>query len=54
MLNPELTASWEKGLTMVAQKQIKSEDFMTKLENYISVRVQKFKKAINEYYYYGF
>ena len=54
MLNPELTASWEKGLTMVAEKQIKSEEFMNKLEDYITSRVKKFKKAINEYYYYGF
>lgn len=54
MLNPELTASWEKGLTMVAEKKIKADEFMNKLEDYITSRVKKFKKAINEYYYYGF
>ena len=32
MLNPKLTASWEKGLEMVAKKEIKSEEFMKKLE----------------------
>ena len=35
MLNPKLTASWEKGLRMVAENQIKAEEFMEKLENYI-------------------
>ena len=35
MLNPKLTASWEKGLDMVAKKEIKSDEFMTKLEAYI-------------------
>ncbi len=43
MLNPKLTASWEKGLDMVAKKDIKPEEFMTKLENYINL---KFKKVM--------
>ena len=34
-LNPELTASWEKGLTYVAEGDITSEEYMTKLENFI-------------------
>ena len=34
MLNPKLTASWEKGLDMVAKKEIKSDEFMEKLEKY--------------------
>ncbi len=50
MLNPELTASWEKGLTMVAQKDIKAEQFMEKLENYINTKVVKFKKMVNSNY----
>ena len=45
MLNPELTASWEKGLSMVANKEIKAEIFMEKLENYIK---NKTKKAIEK------
>ena len=35
MLNPKLTASWEKGLDMVAKKEIQPEEFMTKLKIYI-------------------
>ena len=35
MLNPKLTASWEKGLDMVAKKEIEPDEFMVKLENYI-------------------
>ena len=51
MLNPKLTASWEKGHTMVAQKEIPKEDFMDKLEEYINTRVIKLKKARDEYLY---
>ncbi len=38
LLNPELTASWEKGLTYVAEGQITSEEYMVKLENFIGSR----------------
>ena len=41
MLNPKLTASWEKGLDMVAKKEIKSEEFMEKLENYINSKFDR-------------
>ena len=41
MLNPKLTASWEKGLDMVAKKEIKPDVFMEKLENYINSKVNK-------------
>ena len=41
MLNPKLTASWEKGLDMVAKKEIKPDVFMKKLENYINSKVNK-------------
>ena len=41
MLNPKLTASWEKGLDMVAKKEIEPEVFMGKLENYINSKVSK-------------
>ena len=41
MLNPNLTASWEKGLDMVAKKEIEPEIFMTKLEKYINSKVDK-------------
>ena len=51
MLNPRLTASWEKGLTMVAEKKIQKEDFMNKLEEYIKTKVIKLKKERNQYLY---
>ncbi|MCC8047410.1 MAG: type IA DNA topoisomerase [Clostridiales bacterium] len=38
LLNPELTASWEKGLTYVAEGQITSEEYMEKLESFIRKR----------------
>ncbi len=41
MLNPKLTASWEKGLDMVAKKQIKPQIFMDKLEKYINSKFDK-------------
>ena len=46
MLNPKLTASWEKGLEMVAKKEIESDVFMGKLENYIN---SKFDKLVMKY-----
>ena len=41
MLNPKLTASWEKGLDMVAKKEIAPEVFMDKLVNYINSKFNK-------------
>ena len=41
MLNPKLTASWEKGLDMVAKKEIEPGIFMEKLENYINSKFDK-------------
>ena len=41
MLNPKLTASWEKGLDMVAKKEIRPEEFMTKLKSYIHSKFNK-------------
>ncbi len=46
MLNPNLTASWEKGLDMVAKKEIDSKTFMEKLEKYIR---SKFDKLVVKY-----
>lgn len=40
LLNPELTASWEKGLTYVAEGSITSEEYMVKLENFIRTRTK--------------
>ena len=41
MLNPKLTASWEKGLEMVAKKEIQEEEFMNKLEAYVKSKFNK-------------
>ena len=41
MLNPKLTASWEKGLDMVAKKEIKGDIFLQKLEDYINSKFDK-------------
>ena len=41
ILNPKLTASWEKGLEMVAKKEIMPDEFMGKLENYINSKFDK-------------
>ena len=51
MLNPELTASWEKGLAMVADGSLKKEEFQNKLESYVRNKVVKYKKIRNEYLY---
>lgn len=40
LLNPELTASWEKGLTYVAEGSITPEEYMTKLEHFVKGRTQ--------------
>ena len=41
MLNPKLTASWEKGLEMVAKKEIQENEFMNKLEVYVKSKFNK-------------
>lgn len=41
MLNPKLTASWEKGLEMVAKKEIMPDEFMGKLERYVKSKFDK-------------
>lgn len=41
LLNPELTASWEKGLTYVAEGQITQEEYMAKLEHFVRSRTEQ-------------
>ena len=41
MLNPNLTASWEKGLEMVSKKEIEPDIFMKKLEKYIASKINR-------------
>ena len=43
LLNPELTASWELGLTMVADGKITEEEYMMKLNSFITNHVQNVK-----------
>lgn len=45
MLNPQLTASWEKGLEMVANREIVSEIFMEKLEKYVRSKIDRVKRG---------
>lgn len=49
LLNPELTASWEKGLTYVAEGTITSQEYMDKLEHFIRVRVNGVQQINNHY-----
>lgn len=49
LLNPELTASWEKGLTYVAEGTITPEEYMVKLENFIRTRTDSVMKTNNQY-----
>ena len=49
LLNPELTASWEKGLTYVAEGQITSDEYMVKLENFIAGRTSGVLELNNQY-----
>ncbi len=48
LLNPELTASWEKGLTYVAEGSITSEEYMDKLSNFVAKRVNGVKNLYNQ------
>ena len=48
LLNAELTASWEKGLTGVAQGTITEEEYMNKLNSYVSRRTVIVKGLRNE------
>ena len=62
MLNPSLTASWEKGLTQVEQGEISEDEYMKKLTDFITRRtnyvkqndmrshMQRFFMASAEYY----
>lgn len=48
LLDPALTASWEKGLTMVAEGQITSEEYMNKLAGFVGRRTQYVKQLNNQ------
>ena len=48
LLNPELTASWEKGLTYVAEGEITPDEYMEKLRHFIVSRTQGVKDLYNQ------
>ena len=48
LLNPELTASWEKGLTYVANGEITPGEYMEKLDRFIVSRTQGVKDLNNQ------
>ena len=48
LLDPALTASWEKGLTMVAAGDITSEEYMTKLAGFVGRRTEHVKQLNNQ------
>ena len=41
LLNPELTASWEKGLNYVAEGSITEQEYMAKLEHFVRLRTRQ-------------
>ena len=55
LLNPELTASWEKGLTYVAEGTITEQEYMDKLERFVRVRTEQveasnFQPVLRQYF----
>lgn len=49
LLNPELTASWEKGLNYVAQGSITPDEYMKKLDHFVVSRTTGVKGLNNQY-----
>ncbi|MBE5939116.1 MAG: type IA DNA topoisomerase [Lachnospiraceae bacterium] len=49
LLNPELTASWEKGLKQVSDGEITEEQYLEKLDGFVTRRVNAVKDIKNEY-----
>lgn len=48
LLNPELTASWEKGLNYVAEGTISEDEYMKKLDTFITKRTNGVKEQVNQ------
>ena len=47
LLNPDLTASWEKGLTYVAEGTIEPAEYLNKLETFVASRTNAVKQTNN-------
>jgi len=54
LLNPELTASWEKGLTYVAEGSITSDEYMEKLNRFVAGRTVNVIRMNNQYNMRGY
>lgn len=57
LLHPKLTASWEKGLTMVANGEVGEKEYMDKLSKYVSdytndVKTKDYNSKLNSRYRY--
>ena len=48
LLDPRLTASWEKGLNLVADGSISAEEYMMKLDDFITRRTNIVKQMNNQ------
>lgn len=48
LLDPSLTASWEKGLTLVADGNISSQEYMDKLAGFVGRRTEYVKQLNNQ------
>ena len=49
LLNPELTASWEKGLNYVAEGSITPQEYMDKLEHFVRIRTDQVEQSNYQY-----
>ena len=48
LLDPALTASWEKGLTLVADGNITADEYMGKLDDFVTRRTNVVKQLANQ------
>ena len=48
LLDPKLTASWEKGLTLVADGEISEDEYMVKLDDFVTRRTNTVKQMNNQ------
>jgi len=53
LLDPSLTASWEKGLTLVADGKITSQEYMDKLSGFVGRRTEYVKQLSNQRQLFG-
>lgn len=53
LLDPALTASWEKGLTLVAEGSITEEEYMRKLDDFVTRRTNIVKQLGNQAFLYS-